>query len=71
MTCNILVRTTDGSTLGYLGPTWNTFGEYGTFQEQDGALEVSFSYSPDSPSQLSFTATNSPDATYPFMGASA
>ncbi|KAJ7087498.1 hypothetical protein C8R44DRAFT_893200 [Mycena epipterygia] len=68
--CNILATETDGTFAGYVSPAWNSFGEYGALQDaQDGALEVSFSYSPDSPGQLSFTATNGPDATYPFIGA--
>ncbi|KAG9108579.1 hypothetical protein FRC07_008429 [Ceratobasidium sp. 392] len=67
--CNILVKTGD-ATLGYITPSFNTFGEYGTFQPGPaGALEISFSYSPDSPSQLDFLATNGPSSTYPYMGA--
>ncbi|KAJ7726588.1 hypothetical protein B0H14DRAFT_3002077 [Mycena olivaceomarginata] len=48
----------------------NGFGEYGQFQaDQAGSLEVTFSYTPDSPSQLNFMATNSPSPTYPYFGA--
>lgn len=51
-------------------PFQTGFGQYGMFQpDQAGALEVSFSYSPDWPSQIDMTATNAPFATYPFVGA--
>jgi len=68
--CNIKATGTDGTDFGFIAPVWNGFGEYGQFQSvQDGALEVSFSYSPDSASQLDMTATNSPSGGYPFFGA--
>ncbi|KAJ7835133.1 hypothetical protein B0H14DRAFT_2514511 [Mycena olivaceomarginata] len=68
-TCNIAVQSYD-QTFGYLSATWNGFGEYGQFQaDQAGSLEVTFSYTPDSPSQLNFVATNSPSPTYPYFGA--
>ncbi|KAJ6527852.1 hypothetical protein DFH09DRAFT_1186257 [Mycena vulgaris] len=69
-TCNIRAQGTDGTDFGFISPVWNGFGEYGTFQSaQDGALVVSFSYSANSPTQIDFTATNGPSATFPFMGA--
>ncbi|KAJ7461212.1 hypothetical protein FB451DRAFT_490584 [Mycena latifolia] len=69
-TCNIFAKGTDGTDYGYISPVWNGFGEYGTFQSaQAGALEVSFSSSPDSRSQLGLTATNGPSAGVPFFGA--
>ncbi|KAJ6550986.1 hypothetical protein DFH09DRAFT_1499577 [Mycena vulgaris] len=69
-TCNIRAQGTDGTDFGFISPVWNGFGEYGTFQSaQDGALEVSFSYSADSSTQIGFTATNGPSATFPLMGA--
>jgi len=68
--CNIRATGTDGADYGFISPLWNGYGEYGQFQSSpDGALEVAFSYSPDSPSQIDFTATNGPSATYPFFGA--
>ncbi|KAF8603692.1 hypothetical protein BDV93DRAFT_606673 [Ceratobasidium sp. AG-I] len=68
--CNIRATGTDGTDFGFISPVWNGFGEYGQFQkEQDGALELSGSYSPDSPNQLNFAATNGPSATYPWFGA--
>lgn len=68
--CNVRATSTDGIDFGFISPVWNGFGEYGQFQTaQDGALEVSFSYSPDSPSQIDMIATNGPSATYPFFGA--
>ncbi|KAJ7328075.1 hypothetical protein DFH08DRAFT_967833 [Mycena albidolilacea] len=68
-TCNIAVQSYD-QTFGYLSATWNGFGEYGQFQAgQAGSLEVTFSYTPDSSSQLNFVATNSPSPTYPYFGA--
>ncbi|KAJ7664996.1 hypothetical protein B0H17DRAFT_951618 [Mycena rosella] len=69
-TCNILAKGTDGTDYGYISPVWNGFGEYGTFQSaQAGALELSFSHSPNTPSQIGFTATNSPSVAFPFFGA--
>lgn len=72
--CNILVKdTNNGTAFGFISPVWNVFGEYGIVQpDQAGALEVSFSYSPESPDSLTqrdFLATNGPGATYPFVGA--
>lgn len=68
--CNIRATGTDGKDFGFISPVWNGFGEYGQFQTSpDSALEVSFSYSPDSPSQIDMIATNGPSATYPFFGA--
>ncbi|KAJ7461162.1 hypothetical protein FB451DRAFT_1181503 [Mycena latifolia] len=67
---NVHARGTDGTDFGYLSPVWNGFGEYGAFQStQEGSLQLTFSYSPDGPSQISITATNGPSATYPFFGA--
>ncbi|KAJ7474714.1 hypothetical protein FB451DRAFT_1558008 [Mycena latifolia] len=68
VTCNILV-TRDDNALGYVS-TATTSGAYGTVQEgTDGALEVSFSFSLDSPSQLSLTVNNGPYyLDYPFFG---
>ncbi|KIO30756.1 hypothetical protein M407DRAFT_20281 [Tulasnella calospora MUT 4182] len=73
-TCNILVQNVDdNTTVGFISPAWNGFGEYGTFQqEQAGALEVSFSYPQGdlSPSQLDFTAANGPSSEYPLFSGS-
>ncbi|QRV78592.1 hypothetical protein RhiJN_06607 [Ceratobasidium sp. AG-Ba] len=67
--CNILVKT-DDTTLGYLKAQFNKYGEYGAFtsEQNPDTLEVSFSYSPDSPSQLDMLATNSPSKTFSYMG---
>ncbi|KAJ7100939.1 hypothetical protein B0H15DRAFT_944231 [Mycena belliarum] len=68
--CNIRAVGTDNTDFGYLSPLWNGFGEYGMFQASpDGALELAFSYSPGSPSQISITAANGPSAMYSFFGA--
>lgn len=72
--CNVLVKnTSNGTTIGFISPTWNVWGEYGIVQpDAAGALEVSFSYSPessDSLAQLDILATNGPGASYPFFGA--
>ncbi|KAG9091667.1 hypothetical protein FRC07_011809, partial [Ceratobasidium sp. 392] len=67
-TCNILVKTVN-DTLGYLAPVYNDFGEYGVLQpDQIGALEVAFTYSPDSPRQIDILATNNPMNEFPFLG---
>lgn len=76
--CNILVKNADDDTpFGYISPLWTSYGQYGIFQpDQAGSLEVSFSYSVDSPdsedlpSRLDFTTTNGPNPSYPFLGAS-
>ncbi|KAJ7452632.1 hypothetical protein FB451DRAFT_1409322 [Mycena latifolia] len=69
-TCNLLATdASTGSTVGYLSPVWNSFGEYGIFQASaTGALEVSFTYSGDSPTQLDLSATNGPE-TFTYVGA--
>ncbi|QRV93370.1 hypothetical protein RhiJN_21388 [Ceratobasidium sp. AG-Ba] len=67
--CNILVKT-DNTTLGYLKAQFNKYGEYGAFTSEQNldTLEVSFSYSPDSPSQFDMLVTNSPSKTFSNMG---
>ncbi|KIO25198.1 hypothetical protein M407DRAFT_25422 [Tulasnella calospora MUT 4182] len=70
--CNILVKNVaDGSTLGYLSPQWNSFGEYGACQaDQACALKVTFNASPDAASdELDFIAANGPNSLYPYFGA--
>jgi hypothetical protein len=68
--CNVKVTNVNGTSLGFILPAWNGFGQYGGLQPtQAGALEISFPYSPDSPSQIDFTATNGPTASFPFFGA--
>ncbi|KAG8772455.1 hypothetical protein FRC12_003072 [Ceratobasidium sp. 428] len=70
LNCNILV-TSRSQNYGYLSPNFNEFGEYGLFQPgRAGALEVSFSYSRDSPNQLDGTVANGPTATFPYLAAS-
>ncbi|QRV93369.1 hypothetical protein RhiJN_21387 [Ceratobasidium sp. AG-Ba] len=70
VTCNLVVKDTDGLSLGYVSPTWNDYGEYGaTQQSPEGALSMTFSYPADSPSQLNMVAINSPDSKYPNVGA--
>ncbi|KAG8908706.1 hypothetical protein FRC01_007279 [Tulasnella sp. 417] len=51
-------------------PVWNEFGEYGIVQEnQAGALKVTFTASPDGPSDtLDFVADNGPSTSYPYLG---
>ncbi|KAF8603690.1 hypothetical protein BDV93DRAFT_523160 [Ceratobasidium sp. AG-I] len=70
--CNILVKdSSTGQELGFISREWNSFAEYGPLQSsQIGALEVAFSYSSDSLSQLDLLTTNSKSAAHPFMGAS-
>ncbi|KAJ6527854.1 hypothetical protein DFH09DRAFT_1414008 [Mycena vulgaris] len=59
-----------GPDYGYISVFWNYFGEYDILQPtQDGALEVSFLYSPDAATQIAVTATNGPNATFPLVGA--
>ncbi|KAG8722998.1 hypothetical protein FRC12_005931 [Ceratobasidium sp. 428] len=66
--CNIWVES-DTQYYGYLSPTFNRFGEYGVFQPtQNGSLEVSISYRPDTPGRIEFLATNGPVASYPYIG---
>ncbi|QRV93368.1 hypothetical protein RhiJN_21386 [Ceratobasidium sp. AG-Ba] len=68
--CVILATYTNGTQYGYVVPKFNAFGEYYQFQPTpDGALSVSFPFSPDSPSELSLTVTNYKDTeTWPFFG---
>ncbi|KAG9108580.1 hypothetical protein FRC07_008430 [Ceratobasidium sp. 392] len=68
--CNIFTTYANGTAVGFLSREWNVFGEYFTFvpAQGPGALLVRFTYSPDSPSQLDFTAVNAPNTTYPFFG---
>jgi len=68
--CNILATDSNGNVIGFISPSWNGFGEYGTFQGSSaGALVLSFSYIPGSSSNLDCTAVNSPSGAYPFFGA--
>ncbi|KAG8693135.1 hypothetical protein FRC09_010705 [Ceratobasidium sp. 395] len=68
-TCNFLIQTTANETLGYIANTYNDFGEYGVLvPSQTGALEVAFTYSPDSPRQIDILATNNPMDEFPFVG---
>ena len=67
--CNILAKTAD-TTLGYLTPNLNGFGEYGLFQAgQADALEVSITYVPGSDASVDLVPTNGPTAAYPYVGA--
>ncbi|KEP51915.1 hypothetical protein V565_053490 [Rhizoctonia solani 123E] len=67
--CNILAKAAD-TTLGYLAPRLNIFGQYGVFQAgQAGALEVSISYVPGSDASVDLVPTNGPTKAYPYMGA--
>ncbi|KAG9079582.1 hypothetical protein FRC06_007641 [Ceratobasidium sp. 370] len=66
--CNILVKSAT-EVFGYISPSFNGFGEYGPcVPDQASALEVSFSYSLDSPSRIDLTTANSQAPTLPFMG---
>ncbi|EUC60501.1 hypothetical protein RSOL_348590 [Rhizoctonia solani AG-3 Rhs1AP] len=73
--CNILVKPTNGSILGYISPVFNDFGEYGTPQtSQAGALEITFSYTASSGSvygPADFLTTNNVNATnsFPYLSA--
>ncbi|CAE6463344.1 unnamed protein product [Rhizoctonia solani] len=66
--CNILVQTTAGSTLGYISPVFNDYGEYGILQSsQAGALGVSF----PNTGPVDFLTTNGVDAinSFPYLSA--
>ncbi|KAG9099994.1 hypothetical protein FS749_016564 [Ceratobasidium sp. UAMH 11750] len=66
--CNILVKSA-AEVFGFIAPMLNVFGEYGIFvPDQANALLVSFTYLPDSPSQLDFTAVNGLASAFPFVG---
>ncbi|KAG8740498.1 hypothetical protein FRC10_004264 [Ceratobasidium sp. 414] len=67
--CNILVQSAT-QIFGFLSKDLNSFGEYGLFvpSQSPGALEVSFPYSPDSPSRIDFTAVNNQAPAFPFVG---
>jgi len=67
--CFILVKSAT-QTFGYLSSTFNDYGEYGlVLSDPSGlALQVAFSYSPDSPSQLDLTAVNGQAPSFPFLG---
>ncbi|CAE6435744.1 unnamed protein product [Rhizoctonia solani] len=73
--CNILVKTSGGSSLGYISPVFNDYGEYGTPQSrQTGALEVSFPNTATSGSAagpLDLLATNNADTinSFPYLSA--
>ncbi|KAF8603693.1 hypothetical protein BDV93DRAFT_523162 [Ceratobasidium sp. AG-I] len=69
--CNILVKVSGGAQLGFVNRRLNSFGQLGTLQpsQNSDALQVAFSYPPDSPSQLDLTATNSYSSAYTFVGA--
>ncbi|KAF7333189.1 hypothetical protein MVEN_02384700 [Mycena venus] len=68
VTCNILVRGTDGTEYGYLSPVLNADGFYANFQPaKAGALAVSFSYSATVCSRLNLQVSNGPSAS-PFLG---
>ncbi|KAH7338107.1 hypothetical protein B0J17DRAFT_717765 [Rhizoctonia solani] len=73
--CNILVKSSDDSTLGYISPVFNDDGEYGTPQSsQTGALEVSFSNTTTSGSiigPLDLLVTNNADTinSFPYLSA--
>ncbi|KAB5590182.1 hypothetical protein CTheo_6375 [Ceratobasidium theobromae] len=68
VTCNVLVKQ-DSTTLGYVSPVWNRYGEYGTFQaSSSGALQVQFSYDDSSQNRLDLTAINGPSNTFPMFG---
>ncbi|KAF8217985.1 hypothetical protein K438DRAFT_1925249 [Mycena galopus ATCC 62051] len=71
ITASILVNNASGSALGYLNPQLNAFGEYGYVNDSlSGALSVTFSYDPTSPSAIfDVTANNGVDANFPFFGA--
>ncbi|KAJ7105181.1 hypothetical protein C8R44DRAFT_858594 [Mycena epipterygia] len=68
-------RYINGTQYGYIKPVLNAKGFYHTFQSaQAGALEVSFSYSPDASGRLNLRPLNGPSAapgsTFPFFGGS-
>jgi len=66
--CNILAKTADGNSLGFVAAAFNKYGEYGLFQgSPDGALEVMFTGV--SGSRLDMYANNSPSTSHPFVGA--
>ncbi|KAH7338105.1 hypothetical protein B0J17DRAFT_660803 [Rhizoctonia solani] len=70
--CNILVKNSStGQELGFISKEWNNYAEYGPLQsDQDGALEVSFSASPDTrTNQIDMITTNGMSAAHPFLGA--
>jgi hypothetical protein len=68
--CNIKVASYDTpeNVYGYLAPDIDLYGTLGTFlPDQTGAVEVSFTYSSGSYTQLDLAVTNSPS--YPVIGA--
>ncbi|KAL5633958.1 hypothetical protein ACGC1H_005970 [Rhizoctonia solani] len=73
--CNILVKPTSGSTLGYISPIFNDFGEYGPLQtSQAGALEIAFSNTASSGlvyGPADFLTTNNVDTinSFPYLSA--
>ncbi|QRV78630.1 hypothetical protein RhiJN_06645 [Ceratobasidium sp. AG-Ba] len=72
VTCNILATFLNGTTFGYLSPTWNENHTYYEFQPtQAGSLSLSFSYEEEHYQELSLQATNGPAANseYPYFGA--
>lgn len=67
--CNVLVKAGD-STLGYISPVFNDYGEYGTFQsEHAGSLEVSFSNSGSASGPVDFIITNNAETinSFPYL----
>ncbi|KAJ7896498.1 hypothetical protein B0H13DRAFT_1885117 [Mycena leptocephala] len=68
-TCIISVTGIDGTDYGFVKPQWNGFGEYGVQATKEGALEILFTYSPDSPNSINLQATNGQSAARPLMGA--
>lgn len=66
--CNMLAKAGSG-TIGYLSRQLNIFGEYGTFQpNQDGALEISFTYTPGSAAPLDMRPDNGVTQAFPYVG---
>ncbi|KAF8186147.1 hypothetical protein K438DRAFT_1765480 [Mycena galopus ATCC 62051] len=68
VTCNILVKGTNGIEYGYISPGLNPDGYFANFQpDKAGALAVSFSYSATACSRLDLQVSDGPSA-FPFLG---
>ncbi|CAE6477399.1 unnamed protein product [Rhizoctonia solani] len=66
--CNVVARTKD-TTLGYLVPQLNAFGQYGRFQaSQAGSLQLSVLYVPGSDAPVDLYPVNGPTKAYPYVG---
>ncbi|CAE6521875.1 unnamed protein product, partial [Rhizoctonia solani] len=61
---------TKDTTLGYLVPQLNAFGQYGRFQaSQAGSLQLLVSYVPGSDAPVNIIPINGPTKAYPYVGA--